>query len=310
MRPADEFMELRQNRPDPANLVCKVASRLCKSASIALTQRHRDQVGFYSLPGEIRNEIMRLVLVPGEVHIRATREHGVKAKIHRVWDAVERIPKRCREIPTPPSLPGFQMLATCKAVYGQNHEMFYSSNTFFLPPGPFEQTLKHFFKNLQAEHVNMINRVGVTLGLQDLTPAVFKQVQDVMSHNLGYLPSSQVGRAWGVAVQVHLSDIWQQKLAFVRDTRQLNMVKLATDDRVLEIDGKSRVLGIDGGSLRRVFKGIGGYGDDFTVCAKEVSALVRHAEMNVKKEIAERVDRDGWRALRAWVNGGGFQSRL
>lgn len=301
MRPADEFMELRQNRPNPGNLAHKVATLLCKSASTALAQRGRDQVGYSSLPGEIRNEIMCLVLVPGEVHIRATKEHSVKAKIQHVWDTVQRIPEGYRKIPAPTSLPGFQMLATCKMIYGESHEIYYSSNTFFLPPGPFEETLKHFFKNVQAEHVNMINRIGVTLGLQDLTPAVFKQVQGIMSHNLGCLPPSQVGRAWGVAVQVLLLDIWQQKLAFLRGTRRLTMVKLSTDDRVLEIDGDN---------LRRAFKGIGGIGDDFRICAKEVTALVRHAEMNVKKEITHRVDRDGWRALRAWVNGGGFQSRL
>ncbi|CAD6591111.1 MAG: hypothetical protein ASARMPREDX12_004926 [Alectoria sarmentosa] len=248
---------------------------------------------------------MRLVLVPGEVHIRATKPHGVKAKIQQVWDAVQRFPKKDRPgiptMPSMPSLPGFQMLATCRLLYGQNHEIFYSSNTFFLPPGPFEETLTHFFRNLQAEHVNMISRLGVTFGLEDLTPAVFKQVQDVMSHNTGYLLSDQVARAWGVAVQVHLSDIWQQKLAFLRRTREIKTVKLATVDRVLEIDGSN---------LGRAFRGIGACVCDYNICAKEVAELVAHAEMRVKKEVADRVERDGWRALRTWVIGGGCQSGL
>ncbi|CAD6590024.1 MAG: hypothetical protein ASARMPRED_004527 [Alectoria sarmentosa] len=223
---------------------------------------------------------MRLVLVPGEVHIRATKPHGVKAKIQHVWDAVQRFPKDRPGIPTMPSLPGFQMLATCRLLYGQNHGIFYSSNTFFLPPGPFEETLTHFFRNLQAEHVNMISRLGVTFG---------------------YLLSDQVARAWGVAVQVHLSDIWQQKLAFLRRTREIKTVKLATVDRVLEIDGSN---------LGRAFRGIGACVCDYNICAKEVAELVAHAEMRVKKKVADRVERDGWRALRTWVIGGGCQSGL
>ncbi|CAF9937813.1 MAG: hypothetical protein ALECFALPRED_007420, partial [Alectoria fallacina] len=50
---------------------------------------------------------------------------------------------------------------------------------------------------------------------------------------------------------------------------------------------------------------------DFNVCAKEVAELVAHAEMRVRKETADRVERDGWGALRAWVvGGGGCQSGL
>ncbi|KAL9062873.1 MAG: hypothetical protein Q9161_009721 [Pseudevernia consocians] len=301
MRPDDKFMELRPNRPKPSNTMYKAASRLCTSASIALVQRRRVQLGFFSLPGEIRNMIMHLVLVPGEVHIRATKEHGVKANIQHLWDTVKQFPARMLESPVMPSLPGFQILATCKLAYGQYHGMFYSSNTFFLPPGRFEETLKHFFINLQAEHVNMINRVGVTMGLEDLTPAVFKQAQNIMSHNVRYLSPDQVGPAWGIAVQVLLSDIWQQKLAFLRRTRGLTLVKLATDDEVLEIDGSN---------LRKAFKGIGDDGDDFQICAKELAHMVGRAKINVKNEIVWRVNRDGWRALRAWVVGGGFQSRL
>ncbi len=245
--------------------------------------------------------IMHLVLVPGEVHIRASKEQGVKAKIQHVWDAVQRIPKGNPKIPTLPSLPGFQMLATCKIAYGQNHEMFYRSNTFFLPPGGFDETRKHFFNNLQAVHVNMINRLGITLGLQDLTPVVFKQVQDVMLHNHRYLDPDHVGPAWGITVEVVLLDIWEQKLKFLRGTRGLKSVKLATDDEVLEIDGSK---------LWKALKGIGERSGDFRNCAKEVASLVGRAKSDVRNEIARRVNRDGWRALRAWVNGGGFRSRL
>lgn len=279
----------------------KFASGLHTSISKTLARRRPSRFDYFSLPPEIRNEIMRHVLVPGDVHIRGTEKRGVKAKIQHAWDAVHQLPEDYPKPPAVPSLPGFQMLATCKLIYGQYHETFYSSNTFFFAPGPFKETLKYYTLSLQPEHVNMISSIGVTLGLEDLTPAVFKKVHEIMSHNLGSLPSYSVGREWGFTVQVHLSDIWQRKLGFLGSVQGLKMVKLATKDEVLEIDGAD---------VGDAFNGIGTIGDDFKNCAKEVTGLVERAKTNVKKEIAERVDRDGWRALRAWVYNGGFQSRL
>ncbi len=40
--------------------------------------------------------------------------------------------------------PGLQLLVTCKQVYRECLEIFYSSNTFVLPPGPVEHTKEHF----------------------------------------------------------------------------------------------------------------------------------------------------------------------
>ena len=56
-------------------------------------------------------------------------------------------------------------------------------------------------------------------------------------------------------------------------------------------------------------KGISGHGEDFKICAKELSALLQRAKMTGRRETANRVDRDGWRALRAWVKEGGFHVR-
>ena len=298
MRTDLHFTGLGQNRFNTSNRILKVVH---DSISKTLAQRHKSRFDYFALPPEIRNEIMCYVLVPGDVHIRGIKKHGVKAKIQHAWDTIHQLPEGYPELPSVPSLPGFQMLATCKTVYGQYHETFYSSNTFFFAPGPFKETIKYYTLSLQPEHVNMINRIGVTLGLEDLTPDVFKKVHEIMSHNLRSLPSDSVGREWGFTVQVHLSDIWQRKLGFLGSVQGLKMVKLATKDEVLETNGAD---------LRDAFNGIGTVEDDFKNCAMEVTALVERAKTNVKKEIAERVDRDGWRALRAWVYKGGFRSRL
>ena len=256
---------------------------------------------------------MSYVLVPGDVHVRPTKEHGVKAAFKGFWNALQRYSENPQGDPRLPSVPGFQILATCKSIYGQYHELFYTANTFFLPPGPLDETLRHLFNNMQPEHVNMISRVGVTLGLRDLTPGGFEQVQDSMCRvHRNHSSSSQAGgREWADAIRVHLLQTWYSKLAFLRKTKGLKLVKLAVEGEEGEEEG---VLERDGLGFERALEVIAGDGsphsDELLLFhAEEVTALIYRASMNVEREITERVDRDGWRAVRGWVKGRGYQSR-
>ena len=276
--------------------MCKIAARLRKSTSMALTRQPRVRFDYFSLlPGEIRNEIMRLVLVPGVIHIRAREEGSVEAKMRQVWQTVRSFPKGQPEIPRPPSLPGFQVLATCKALYGENHEMFYSSNTFFLPPGWLGATFTHFLNNLQAEHENMIIRVGIKVGIEDLTPAVLAQVLAEMSKDIddALAPTFIAG---------YLTDIWRAKFSFLRSARGLKKITLATDDEMLEMDG--------GAGLEDELQSVEvkpGVRVHFYLCAEEVD-LIEREKMKVKMELEDRMEREGWKALIAWVKAGGYQA--
>ena len=249
---------------------------------------------------------MNHVLVPGDVHIRPTKEYGVKAALKSLWNALQIYPESDQADPRLPCLPGFQILATCRSIYGQYHELFYTANVFFLPPGPLEETLKHLFNKLQPEHVNMISRVGITLGLQDLTPSSFEQVQKSMSRNRANQSSRSQGggEEWADAVRIHLLQTWYSKLAFLRKTTGLRLVRMTVEG------DEQRVLEFDGPGFERALEVVGGNGsphlDELLLLhAEKVTALIHGASMNVKKEITERVDRDGWRALREWVKGRG-----
>ena len=254
---------------------------------------------------------MSYVLVPGDVHIRPTGKHGVKAAFNKFWNALQRHSGNHPGDPRLPSLPGFQILGTCKLIYGQYHELFYTANTFFLPPGPLDETLRHLFNNLQPEHMNMISRVGVTLGLQDLTPGDFEQLQDSMSRDCrNHSSLSQAGgREWADAIRIHLLQTWYSKLAFLRKAKGLKLVRMAVEGE------KEGVFEVDGPGFERALEVIVDDGsphlDELLLFhAEKVTALIYRASMNVKREITERVDRDGWRALRGWVKGRGYQSRL
>ena len=255
---------------------------------------------------------MSYVLVPGDVHIRPTKEHGVKAAFICFWNVLRGDSESHEGDPRPPSLPGFQVLATCKSIYGQYHELFYTAKTFFLPPGPLDETLRHLFKKLQPEHVNMISRVGVTLGLRDLTPGGFKQVQTSMSRDRRKNSSSSQagGREWADAVRIHLLQIWYSKLAFLRKTKGLRFVRLAVEGEEAEEEG---AVDVDGLGFERGLEGIAGddssQSDELLLLhAKEVTALIYRASMKVKREITERVDGDGCGALRGWVRSRSYQS--
>lgn len=108
------------NHPDPSNAMYKAANQKIGSTRRVLTYRRREPVGCFSLPGKVRNQIMRLIFLPGDIHIRGNKEHGVIARLKRSWKA-----RGHPEIPPVPSLPGFQLPATCKQAYAEGRHMFH-----------------------------------------------------------------------------------------------------------------------------------------------------------------------------------------
>ena len=303
MRPADEYMELGLERTRQAVLQkVGIVGRLQKLASTASSNQPAKRISYLSLPAKVRRHIISYVLVPGDVHIRPSKEYGVKAAFKGLWNAMQRRSENQQGDGKLPSLPGFQILATCKSIYGQYHELFYTANMFFLPPGPLDETLRHLLDKLQPEHMNMISRVGVRLGLQDLTVGGLEQVRKLMSqdHRNDSSWRQAGGREWAKAVRVHLLQTWYSKLAFVRKSKGLKVVRLT-------IEGEEEgVFEVDGLGFERAVEAISGDGspqsDEVLLFhAEEITALIYRASMKVQREITERVDRDGWRALRGWV---------
>ena len=314
MRPADEYMELRLERTGQGVLQkVGIAGRLQKFASTAPAYQPLQRIAYFSLPAKVRRRIMSYVLVPGDVHIRPTKDQGVKAAVKGVWNALQGDSESQVGDARPPSLPGFQILATCKMIYGQYHERFYTANTFFLPPGPLDETLRHLLKKLQPEHVNMISRVGVTLGLGDLTMGGFEQVQTSVSRERRKQSSSSQagGREWADAVRIHLLQTWYSKLAFLRKAKGLSFVRLAVEGEEAEEEGAVEFDGLGFERALELKAGDGSPQSDEVLLfhAKEVTALVYRASMKVKREITERVDGDGWRGLRGWVKSRDYQAQ-
>ncbi|KAF6227773.1 hypothetical protein HO173_011991 [Letharia columbiana] len=153
------------------------------------------RLSYFSLPGEVRNKIMDHVLVHGDIYPRKPIL-GTTASIE--------------------SPPGIQLIATCRQAYLEGHALFYSSNTFHLPPSmTFEWS-----NRLQAKHKAMIKRIGITLGLVQLTPAMLSQIE------FRNCISQEDAIRGPFAVSDFLLDTWNSKLRHVAAWTSLNEIEV------------------------------------------------------------------------------------
>ena len=73
------------------------------------------------------------------------------------------------------SLPGFQLLAACKQTHREGERLFYQTNTFHLPVGSSEVTLR-WLNTLRPEHRDMIESVCIYYTLADLTSPILDSI--------------------------------------------------------------------------------------------------------------------------------------
>ncbi|KAL9065377.1 MAG: hypothetical protein Q9161_008280 [Pseudevernia consocians] len=225
---------------------------------------HPSTFPFYALPPEIRNDIIRYVLVPGSIYLEslsgrwglrnpylesnyrrltATLQTNVNQKI---LHCTRRIDKRLVDFPHPrfhkiggsPSTqqPGIQILATSKELYAHGHLLFYTQNHFHLAPGPITIS-SHYFYRLQPQHRSLIRSFVLTFSVADLTPEGFQYVhhlasryQESHSHAISSLPRDEQIATW-ITASVHALDmIWRQKLAWLKTWPGLHHLTSVTLD--------------------------------------------------------------------------------
>ena len=125
------------------------------------------KLSFFSLPGEIRNMITNLVLVPGDVY-----PHTLLPTIST------RIPVSAANVQ---SRSGVQLIATCRQAYNEGHVLFYSLNTFYLPA---TETFE-WSDRLQPKHKCLIKRIGITIGPNELDASMICRIDNAYI-NLGF----------------------------------------------------------------------------------------------------------------------------
>lgn len=254
---------------------------------------------YLNLPGEVRNQIMGYVLMPGNVHPRVALSVPAKKRASNsksTWNvlmvairgmSLECIQKVllaviCRVLSgvfapffavesRRKIQPGFQLLATCKQVRLEGRGMFYGTNIFHLPHGPLEDTLKWYDK-LNAEHQALIKHVQLTLSLADLTPMVLEGLD---TWNL--IETDECFSAHHATALFLRTQVWKQKMDFLRAWKGLDSVYIKIWDHDCSLQS---------GNLR-------GFAERYS------NGILRLAGRKANAELRNMINATGWEATRA-----------
>lgn len=136
--------------------------------------------------------------------------------------------------PGPNSLPGYQILATCKQAYEEGVVAFYTKNTFYLPPGPVEHSI-NYFNDLTRETRTMIQKIGIRFGVEDLVPIITPRTEVALGFDDEWMAIWKDDKLKRVEDHVwlkRLSQTWSRKLLWIREWTTVQEFKL--DFRPLE----------------------------------------------------------------------------
>ena len=157
----------------------------------------------------IRNKIRGYALKPEDIHpSRPASETST--------DKIETTPRTG-------SRADIQLLVTCKQAYNEGHELFYSSNTFHLPP---VETFS-WSDRLAPKYKAMIKRISITIGLVELTPAMLTDIENRMPASVNHNDPDRCAR--------YIVDIlvrsWHSKLKTIADWDTLEEIELRSFGR-------------------------------------------------------------------------------
>lgn len=201
------------------------------------------KIGFLSLPGEVRNKIMDLALVPGHIYF-SNRMQPVDRNGSPVFKS------------------GCQVLATCRQLYQEGHVSFYSRNMFHLAPGPLSASWEYFGR-LDSRHQDLIEKVSIEMSIVDLTPAVLKGIEVAFYNNCGLPIAFAEDHLVSSYVENALRDLWAKKLAGISETKNFNTIRLVD---VFRIDASSpknasslcywRALHLEGAGINKLLSSV------------------------------------------------------
>ena len=158
---------------------------------------------------------MSLALTGGHVHLRS-KSYSVKLRSHRP-----------PEITSNASSPAVNFLATCQQAYKEGHKMYYSENTFHMPPGSLEE-MTLLLNNIRPECLAMMKHVELNFSLLDLTPSVLKEVEANLAKTGDKVPYDRQWQTWRLPIPKNaiylkllkdsLRCLWDGKLLVARSS--------------------------------------------------------------------------------------------
>ncbi len=248
--------------------------------------KNRD-IDYSSFPGEIRNQIMSHVLVPGEIHIRPPPISTLNAQDSSTQPSTLKLKPALAE-------PGYQFLGTTRQAYMEGHESFYSGNIFYLPPGPLPHTIAYFTK-LQPNHIALIKTICIKFSLEDVVLAHLKEIDSWVA-KMRYDTSILAKSLWRKHVMRAVEGVWNDKLRWIRDWTSLERVILESPLGTLELKGAE---------IQQTLQGpLGGYvghpADGYEHCSPEVAAFMRATSREVSWNL-ESQSFSYWETAKRWL---------
>ncbi len=226
---------------------------------------------------------MEHVLVDGEIQLQVWKPEEKANEVGFLRKVPD--PDRPKRIVQPP---GLNFLSTCKQACAEGYPIFFSKNMFYLPWGPLYNSAK-CLDQIGQEYQSMIRNLGVTYGLQDLTPAGFEIIKKNMEQDDPYILPFMFGhtsverkrRAWISSVVRQLELIWDAKTRCLwAQGPTMRNVKIGHWEEVFDFDS---------------FEGLSDWHvpESRPEEVKVVWDLKRSAASHVQAEVEELVGRDG-----------------
>ena len=274
---------------------------------------------YFDLPGEIRNEIMSYILVPGDVYIRPphriakhtastigvqVRETKVKLRmisryllasgqrlLHNIGSSNhQRSLSAGNAITTPRS--ALRFLSVCRQTRSEGSPVFYSMNTFHLPHGPIAITIKWLY-SIHSDHCSHIRTVHVSFDERDITSATLEAFDKWRQPKAGHLlfPTHTILPFIHTHLQ-HFDDnllatflqtiLWKEKWMVLRTWCTLDAIHFDCDkiSQYQDVSWPPNGARADSDLIR-----------DFISDLAELTAL----------RVGSRIRAHGWRATRAWL---------
>ena len=206
---------------------------------------------YLSLPGEIRNQIMQYVLLPGDIYPQSSMpiEPGrISQSSTSLWLACsdllgwpagplkndsELAPEEKREM-RDNKLPSIPFLVASKQMFEEGERFFYECNTFHLPRGSVE-AMRTWINQLSPRHKAMIKSVCLTLTLADVTAPVLSAFNE-WRRDAGMDGAIRVHLIADDVLEYLRKYVWRQKLDLLAEFETLETVHMKTTDQTNVIE--------------------------------------------------------------------------
>ena len=298
----------------------------------------RIKLNYMAFPAELRNNIAKLALVRGRIHlppvleamehpvqvfswnprfqyvhqtsvlsrVQTNIEDGFTSLVRAALDYIKLEPTFTRPVKSAVGL-----LAASRQTYDESHGFYWASNTFYLPRGPVNHS-QYYWGSIDPRHKALIRSIAIQFSLADLTPEVldhiekYARVRYAQGRQDGRRPQDLDSHSWRYYTHRALTQMWARKLIWIRAWEGLDELRLeAPCQEPLVLKGRDMGVTMRGiGRLlaRNLPQGRRlnlGFKD---LCDLELRQFMEDADTNAHATSSSMILSNGWEAFKESVS--------